>query len=233
MWPSLASSEERWVILQGLAAQDHCHGEVNDILLNIDKTKELILDFKKLAPLCIIKGTMVEPTDSHTFLGLHILESQLENTAMTVEKAQQRLHQSAEIGLTWTLAFHPSLQRTRWKCPPQCYHSVVCQHQPGWEEVITMAHQSCRGHWLWPSLHGRYIHVAQLAESTEHPETNTIQFLLCFSGWTQPEMLQAGEQKHPQSLPPQELLPSHCQTSGTGHQGGKELPMLQLTSWHS
>lgn len=73
------------------------YGEDNDLVLNIDKTKELILDFRRrpppLQPLTI-KGIEVERTDSHKFLGLHISEnlSWAKNTAATVKRAQQRLH---------------------------------------------------------------------------------------------------------------------------------------------
>jgi len=72
------------------------YGEDNDLILNIDKTKELIMDFRKksiLQPL-IIKGTEVERVESHKFLGLRVSSnlSWTINTAVTVKKAQQRLY---------------------------------------------------------------------------------------------------------------------------------------------
>lgn len=51
------------------------YGEDNHLILNIHKTKEAIMDFKRkpypLQPL-IIKGTEVKRADSHKFLGLHV-----------------------------------------------------------------------------------------------------------------------------------------------------------------
>lgn len=47
----------------------------NSLVLNTDKTKELILDFRKKAPPpqpLWIKGAVVERVDSFSFLGLHV-----------------------------------------------------------------------------------------------------------------------------------------------------------------
>ncbi len=73
------------------------YGENNDLVLNINKTKELIVDFRRRAPPLqplIIKGTEVERTVSYTFLGLHVSEnlSWAKNTATTLKRAQQRLY---------------------------------------------------------------------------------------------------------------------------------------------
>ncbi|RXN21311.1 RNA-directed DNA polymerase from mobile element jockey-like protein [Labeo rohita] len=73
------------------------YGEENDLIFNTDKTKEIILDFRKnplpLQPL-IIKGTEVEKADSHRFLGLQIASdlSWTLNTTAIVKKAQKRLY---------------------------------------------------------------------------------------------------------------------------------------------
>ena len=59
------------------------HGEDNDLILNTDKTKELIIDFRRrakpLQPLTI-KDTTVERTDSYKFLVPNISEPQLGQT---------------------------------------------------------------------------------------------------------------------------------------------------------
>ena len=73
------------------------YGEDNDLVLNVDKTKEVILDFRRghhtLEPL-VIKGTVVEQAESFKFLGLHVSKhlGWKENTVATVKKAQQRLY---------------------------------------------------------------------------------------------------------------------------------------------
>ncbi len=87
------------------------YGENNDLVLNIDKTKELIVDFRRRAPTLqplIIKGTEVEQTVSYTFLGLHISEnlSWAKNTATTVKRAPQRLY------------FMRLLKKARLRCQP-------------------------------------------------------------------------------------------------------------------
>lgn len=49
--------------------------EGNSLVLKTDKTKELILDFRKKAPPpqpLWIKGAVVERVDSFSFLGLHV-----------------------------------------------------------------------------------------------------------------------------------------------------------------
>jgi len=72
------------------------YGEENDLILNTNKTKEIILDFRKnpppLQPL-IIKGTEVERADGYRFLGMQVTSdlSWTLHTTATVKKAQRRL----------------------------------------------------------------------------------------------------------------------------------------------
>ncbi len=70
----------------------------HNLLLNVDKTKELVMDFRKSArpehnPL-IIDGAAVGKVSSVKFLGVHLAEdlSFTTNTAAITKKAQQRLH---------------------------------------------------------------------------------------------------------------------------------------------
>lgn len=69
----------------------------NNLLLNIAKTKELIIDFRKCdtqhQPL-LINGECVERVSSFKFLGIHITDqlSWTTNTTTVVKRAQQRLH---------------------------------------------------------------------------------------------------------------------------------------------
>uniref|UniRef100_A0A3B3BMJ4 Reverse transcriptase domain-containing protein n=1 Tax=Oryzias melastigma TaxID=30732 RepID=A0A3B3BMJ4_ORYME len=70
--------------------------DINNLLLNTEKTKELIVDFRKNAdphaPIHI-KGEVVERVDSFKFLGVHISEDLSWTTACSkvVKKAHQRL----------------------------------------------------------------------------------------------------------------------------------------------
>ena len=69
----------------------------NNLALNISKTKELVLDFRRNravpAPL-YINGECVEQVETFKFLGVHISAnlSWSANTTALVKKAQQRLH---------------------------------------------------------------------------------------------------------------------------------------------
>ena len=70
----------------------------NNLSLNVDKTKELIVDFRKQqrehAPVHI-DGAAVEQVESFKFLGVHITDDHLKwsiHTDSEVEKAQQRLY---------------------------------------------------------------------------------------------------------------------------------------------
>ncbi|XP_061139787.1 carbohydrate sulfotransferase 6 isoform X3 [Syngnathus typhle] len=69
----------------------------NNLLLNVDKTKEIVVDFRKghtqHLPLTI-DGAVVERVSSAKFLGVHISEdlSWSTNTASLAKKAQRRLY---------------------------------------------------------------------------------------------------------------------------------------------
>ncbi|KAK0139829.1 putative RNA-directed DNA polymerase from transposon BS [Merluccius polli] len=72
-------------------------GSDNNLTLNVHKTKELIMDFRKIrqdhTPL-LINGEQVETVNTFRFLGTHISadHSWTHNIGVLVKKAQQRLH---------------------------------------------------------------------------------------------------------------------------------------------
>jgi len=105
--------------------------ESHDLFLNVDKTRELVIDFRMKSPPLqplTIKGTVVQRADSHKLFTLLHLTSNLScttNTLTTVKKAQKRLYftrllKKAGLGmcpLTHTyrglgIWFHPVV----WKC---------------------------------------------------------------------------------------------------------------------
>ncbi|CAI5695096.1 unnamed protein product [Oreochromis niloticus] len=70
--------------------------DTNNLLLNTEKTKELIVDYRRNAdphPPIHIKGTAVERVNSFKFLGVHISEdlTWTTNCSKLVKKAHQRL----------------------------------------------------------------------------------------------------------------------------------------------
>ncbi len=86
---------------------------VNNLSLNVEKTKEIVVDFRKVhtqhAPLTI-NGATVERASSTKFLGVHITEdlSWTNNIAALAKKAQQRLY------------FLRKLRRARAPAPIMC-----------------------------------------------------------------------------------------------------------------
>lgn len=72
------------------------HKKKNYLLLNVEKTKELIVDFRKGHPChspLLIEDKAVEVVESIKFLGIHITNKLTwgENTTALVKRAQQRL----------------------------------------------------------------------------------------------------------------------------------------------
>lgn len=71
--------------------------EDNNLTLNLDKTKEIVVDFRRAHiqhPLVVIIGTAVERVTGTKLLGVHITEdlSWSINTTSLHKKAQQHLH---------------------------------------------------------------------------------------------------------------------------------------------
>ena len=70
---------------------------VTNLLLNVSKTKEIVVDFRKghtEHPPLTIEGAAVERVSSTKFLGVHIIEdlSWTTNSASLEKKAQERLY---------------------------------------------------------------------------------------------------------------------------------------------
>ena len=72
-------------------------GKVNNLFLNMDKTEEMVVDFRRTQrdhKLLDIHGSPLEFVKNTKFLGVHLAENITWslNTGSTVKKAQQRLH---------------------------------------------------------------------------------------------------------------------------------------------
>ncbi|KAK3573094.1 hypothetical protein QTP86_013015 [Hemibagrus guttatus] len=90
----------------------------NNLSLNIDKTKEMVVDFRRAqsdhSPL-IIDGSPVEIIKRTKFLGVHLAENFTSslNTTSISKKAQQHLY------------FLRRLRKTQRECPEQLHHCLV------------------------------------------------------------------------------------------------------------
>ncbi len=143
----------------------------NHLSLNIDKTKELVVDYRRQSrehtPITIDK-TPVERVSSFKFLGVHITE---DLTDAVLKKAHQRaslLPETAEE--VWN-----ELQN------PQVLLHLHCGEHPGWlyHRLVWKQHRwqpqgsakgcaNCPPHcWRWASLPPGYLHQAVYKESPE------------------------------------------------------------------
>ncbi|KAL0190009.1 hypothetical protein M9458_017108 [Cirrhinus mrigala] len=89
----------------------------NNLSLNVDKTKEIIVDFRRTHPAHLplsINGSAVEIVRSTKFLGVHITEelTWTDNTTSLTKKAQQRLHFLRRLKRA---SLHPSILITFYK----------------------------------------------------------------------------------------------------------------------
>jgi hypothetical protein len=89
----------------------------NNILPNVNKTKELIVDFRKqqrVHPLIHIDGTAVEKVESFKFLGVRITEElKWSTTDSVVKKAQQRLF---NLGRLMKFGLAPKILTNFYRC---------------------------------------------------------------------------------------------------------------------
>ncbi|KAG7474480.1 RNA-directed DNA polymerase from transposon BS [Solea senegalensis] len=94
-WRLVHGSQEAMYRDEVQHLEDWCR--VNNLLLNVDKTKEMIIDFRKSqtehAPLSI-SGRTVERVENIKFLGVQISQdlSWNKNTSYITKRAQQRLY---------------------------------------------------------------------------------------------------------------------------------------------
>lgn len=156
------------------------YGDDNDLILNVDKTKELIMDFRKknqfLQPL-VIKGMEVEKVESYKFLGLHVSSnlSWTINTVATVKKAQRRLY-FIRLLRKAGLSRKPLIQAYR-----GLVESILTNGITVWFGSTTgrkeSAPKSCKdrreGHRSGPSIHGYFIYTTLQEESYEHSQGHT------------------------------------------------------------
>ncbi|XP_028299247.1 thymidylate kinase isoform X1 [Gouania willdenowi] len=122
----------------------------NNLTLNIQKTKELIMDFRKIrqdhTPL-LINGEQVETVTTFRFLGTHISadHSWTENIRALVKKAQQRLHflrvlRKNHLDTKLLLAFyHSSVESVLTYCLGVWYTGSTVKDRKAVQRVINTA----------------------------------------------------------------------------------------------
>ena len=119
----------------------------NDLILNVDKTKENIVNFRKKRPsqasLLNNSNAAVEVVSSTKLLGVHITDNLTwsVNTAALVEKAQQRLHFLRRMSRALLPATRPHyiLQEHHREHPDQLHLYVVWKLQRNVRRVVRTA----------------------------------------------------------------------------------------------
>ncbi len=137
--------------------------------LNIDKTKELVVDYRRQSrentPITIDK-TPVERVTSFKFLGVHITENLTwsAHTDAVLKKAHQRLFFFLERAPESSGTSTPALWRASWPAVSP----------PGLETAPLATAGLCKGScelpatcWRWASLPPGYLHQAVYKESPE------------------------------------------------------------------
>ncbi len=132
-------TERRWVPLTKWCQENH-------LSLNIDKTKELVVDFRRQSrehtPISIDK-TPVERVNSFKFLCVHITEDLTwsAHTDAVLKKAHQRLFFLRRLRKFGT---SPSILRSFYTCTVE---SILtgCNHPPGLETAPLATAKLCKG----------------------------------------------------------------------------------------
>ncbi|KAI4878726.1 hypothetical protein NFI96_018494 [Prochilodus magdalenae] len=158
----------------------------NNLSLNVSKTKELIIDFRKggrtQTPLNI-GGTLVERVSSFKFLGVHLAEDLIwtTNTAHLVRKAQQRLHflrRLQRVNLPQQLLcnfYRSTVERILTSCITVWYGSATSAERKALQRVVKTA-QHITASTLPPIQDiynkrrlGRAVHISSDPTHPSHP----------------------------------------------------------------
>ncbi len=143
--------------------------------LNIDKTKELVVDYRRQSrehtPITIDK-TPVDQVNSFKFLGIHITEDLTwsAHTDAVLKKAHQRL-----FFLRWLRKFgtSPRILRSFSTCTVEsiltgCITTWYGNSTAGNRKALQKGRANCPPHcWRWASLPPGYLHQAVYKESPE------------------------------------------------------------------
>ena len=123
----------------------------NNLSLNIDETKEMIVDFRSKADysLLYISSSAVEKVSSTQFLGVHITEdlSWSLNTTHLVKKAQQRMHFLRKVNPTapiLTIFYQDTVESVLMSSITSCYGSCSAANRKTVQHVVRMAERVIR-----------------------------------------------------------------------------------------
>lgn len=191
------------------------YGEENDIILNKDKTTEIILDFRKnpspLQPL-FIRGTEVHIPGTVS----HIYRAGLITPSHCGKKAQKRLYFTRLLREA-CLYYRPLTQAYRGLMEGilTAGNCVVWKYHIGREEGSAEIYKDCREYYrVKASFHGLYVHVSEKSRGN-HQKLNPSHSLFAQTQTLhvlQPETQQSRQYQNPLNWIFQQLFSSHFQT---------------------
>ncbi len=151
----------------------------NNLSLNVEKTKEVVVDFRRRNstdhPPLTIDSSTVERVSSTKFLGVHITEdlTWTTNTMSLSKKAQQRLQLSppAEKSKSPTTHPHHILQGHHWECADQLHHCLVRELQCCWTaDPPADSEHGCKDHRCPSPIHPGHFPCTMLQQNQQHRE---------------------------------------------------------------
>ncbi len=165
---------------------------VNNLSLNVEKTKEVVMDFRRRNstdhPPLTIDSLTVERVSSTKFLGVHITEdlTWTTNTMSLSKKAQQRLHFLRRLKRASLPTTHPHhiLQGHHWECADQLHHCLVRELQCCWpQDPPADSEHGCKDHRCPSPIHPGHFPCTMLQQTNSivkdptHPSHSLFQLL--------------------------------------------------------
>ncbi len=195
----------------------------NHLSLNIDKTKELVVDFRRQSrehtPITIDK-TPVERVNSFKFLGCHITEdfTWSSHTDAVMKKTHQRLFFLRRLRKFGMSPSNPQniLHLHCGEHPDQLHHRLVWKQHRWQPQSSAKGCANCPPHcWRWASLPPGHLHQAVYKESPEDHQ------------WLQPPVPQTVLSAALRKTSPQHPIP---QLFPSGYQANEQSELIHPTA---
>ncbi len=163
---------------------------VNNLSLNVEKTKEVVMDFRRNPvdhPPLTIDSSTVERVSSTKFLGVHITEdlTWTTNTMSVSKKAQQRLHFLRRLKRAslpppiLTTFYRGTIESVLTSCITVWYGNCCAADR----KTLADSEHRCKNHWCPSPLHpGCFLtrcssKAKSIVKDPTHPSHSLFQFL--------------------------------------------------------
>ncbi len=148
----------------------------NNLSLNVEKTKEVVMDFRRNPvdhPPLTIDTSTVERVSSTKFLGVHITEdlTWTTNTKSISKKAQQRLHFLRRLKRAslpppiLTTFYRGTIESVLTSCITVWYGKLLCSRP---QDPPADSEHRCKNHWCPSPLHPGHFPYTMLQQSKKY-----------------------------------------------------------------